>query len=49
MSGIELQRDPTVRGHSTPAIFISAFPDDRIRAQSLIGSLGKPFDEQALL
>jgi CheY-like chemotaxis protein len=53
MSGVELQRVLKARGHSTPVIFISAFPEDRIRAQILeagaICFLSKPFDEQSLI
>ncbi|KLK90487.1 hypothetical protein AA309_25750 [Microvirga vignae] len=53
MSGIELQRLLIAQGQRTPIIFITAFPDERIRAQ-LLGAgatcfLSKPFDEQILL
>jgi CheY-like chemotaxis protein len=53
MSGIELQRVLTAWGHSTPTIFITAFPENRIRVQLLeagaVCFLSKPFDEQSLI
>jgi FixJ family two-component response regulator len=33
MSGIELQRHLIARGHRTPIIFITAFPDESIRRE----------------
>ena len=35
MSGIELQNRLTALGHCMPTIVITAFPDERIRAQAL--------------
>jgi FixJ family two-component response regulator len=53
MGGIELQRQLISQGLSTPIIFITAFPDEGIRAQVLeagaVCFLSKPFDEQILL
>ena len=53
MSGIELQTHLLDRGHEVPFIFITALPDERIRAQALkagaIGFLTKPFDEGTFL
>jgi FixJ family two-component response regulator len=53
MTGVELQRVLAARGYSTPVIFITAFPDDGIRARLLqagaVCFLSKPFDEQSLL
>jgi len=53
MSGIELQRVLISRGLSTPIIFVTAFPDERIRTRALeagaICFMSKPFDEQILL
>ena len=53
MSGIELQELLVAEGRRTPVIIITAFPEDRIRTQSLklgaIGFLGKPFDGKALV
>jgi FixJ family two-component response regulator len=53
MGGVELQRVLISRGLSTPIIFITAFPEERIRARVLeagaICFLSKPFDERVLL
>jgi FixJ family two-component response regulator len=53
MSGVKLQEHLTANGHATPMIFITAFPEDRIREQAMnggaIGFLTKPFDESRLL
>jgi FixJ family two-component response regulator len=53
MTGIKLQEHLIAHGHTTPMIFITAFPEDRIREQvtkaGAIGFLSKPFDELRLL
>lgn len=53
MSGIELQEYLIANGHNTPMIFITAFPEDRIRERAMragaIDFLSKPFDEPRLL
>jgi FixJ family two-component response regulator len=53
MTGIKLQEHLISHGHTTPIIFITAFPEDRIRDQAMkagaIGFLTKPFDESRLL
>jgi FixJ family two-component response regulator len=53
MSGIELQRHLISQGVRTSIIFITAFPEDRIRTKLLkagaVCFLSKPFDEQILL
>jgi FixJ family two-component response regulator len=53
MSGIKLQEHLITHGHTTPMIFITAFPEARMRQQTLnagaIGFLSKPFDESRLL
>jgi FixJ family two-component response regulator len=53
MSGIQLHDALCARGHHIPIIFITAFPDERARAQALvrgaIGFLHKPFKGEALL
>ena len=53
MSGIELQAHLLAKGHRVPFIFITAFPDQRIRARALgagaICYLVKPFDEHSLI
>ena len=53
MSGIKLQEYLIANGHTTPMIFITAFPEERIRDQAMkagaIAFLTKPFDESRLL
>jgi FixJ family two-component response regulator len=53
MSGVELQELLRVRGYSTPIIFITAHPEERIRTRVLsagaVGFLAKPFREEALI
>jgi FixJ family two-component response regulator len=52
MSGIQLQDTLRARGHDIPIIFITAFPDEKIRAQALaqgaVCFLEKPFEGEAL-
>ena len=52
ISGIQLQDTLRERGHDIPIIFITAFPDEKIRAQALtqgaVCFLDKPFDGEAL-
>lgn len=53
IGGIDLQRMLLAQGVHTPIIFITAFPEDRIRRQALkagaVCFLRKPFDEKTLL
>ena len=53
MSGIELQSLLTARGQLLPFIFITAFPEETIRARAVkagaIGFLSKPFDGPTLI
>jgi FixJ family two-component response regulator len=53
MNGVELQKLLLARGDSTPMIFITAFPDERIQARVLaagaIAFLSKPFDGPRLI
>jgi FixJ family two-component response regulator len=53
LSGIELQQKLTQNGHTIPAIFITAFPRERIRAQATasgaICCLLKPYSDNELL
>jgi FixJ family two-component response regulator len=53
VSGVELQRRLLADGHRVPIIFITAFPDERIRARVLgagaIGFLSKPYHEESLI
>jgi FixJ family two-component response regulator len=53
MSGVELQDRLITDGHRVPVIFITAFPDERIRRRVIqagaIGFLDKPFSEDHLI
>jgi FixJ family two-component response regulator len=53
LSGVELQSLLIARGNHTPIIFMTAFPEERIRRRALeagaIGFLSKPFDEERLI
>ncbi len=53
LSGVELQSMLNARGARMPIIFITAFPEDRIRRCVLeagaIGFLSKPFEEAVLI
>jgi FixJ family two-component response regulator len=53
MSGDELQETLIAQGNSTPMIFITAFPEDRIRERVMssgaIEFLSKPFEGARLL
>jgi len=52
-NGVELQSELIARGNLMPMIFISAFPDENIRARVLeagaIGFLSKPFSDAHLI
>ena len=53
MSGIELQNLLKTQGYRLPIIFITAFPEESVRAQALEAGaacfLSKPFDTQILI
>jgi FixJ family two-component response regulator len=53
MSGLDLQSELEARGLRMPTIFITAFPEDRIRrraeAAGAVGFFGKPVDSEALI
>ncbi|UGY29057.1 MULTISPECIES: response regulator transcription factor [Bradyrhizobium] len=53
MSGLDLLAEMRARGHGVPFIFITAFPNDRVRASALdagaIGFLAKPFAGHTLI
>jgi FixJ family two-component response regulator len=53
MSGVKLQEHLIAHGHTMRMIFITAFPEERIREQAMkagaIAFLIKPFDESRLL
>jgi FixJ family two-component response regulator len=53
MSGLDLQCCLRDAGNTVPTVFITAFPEDHLRARAeaggAIGFLAKPFDGQALV
>jgi FixJ family two-component response regulator len=53
LNGLELQERLLETGRSVPVIFITAFPEEKIRSRALAagacGFLKKPFDEQSLI
>jgi len=53
ISGVELQSRLILDGHRMPIVFVSAFPDEAIRARVLregaICYLSKPLQEQSLI
>jgi FixJ family two-component response regulator len=53
MSGLDLQRMLKTRGMSIPLIFITAYPDDKLRKQALdegaVCFLNKPFQGTAII
>jgi FixJ family two-component response regulator len=53
MSGVELQAHLLTQGDQVPFIFVTAFPDEGVRAQALragaICYLTKPFDGDSLI
>ena len=53
LNGLELQEALQSRGHSTPVILITAYPNERHRARALnngaVCFLHKPFDDRSLM
>jgi len=53
MNGADLQDRLIAEGHRTPIIFVTAFPDEAIRARVLkagaCGFLTKPFSDESLI
>jgi FixJ family two-component response regulator len=53
MSGVEMQNRLIADGHRTPIIFVTAFPEEKIRERVLqagaVGFLSKPFNENCLI
>jgi FixJ family two-component response regulator len=53
MSGVDLQERLIADGHRTPIIFMTAYPEERVRARALgagaVGFLSKPFDDERLI
>jgi FixJ family two-component response regulator len=53
LNGLELQETLRSRGHRTPVIMITAFPNETYRKRALdggaVGFLSKPFDDASLI
>lgn len=53
MTGFDLQKELTVRGHKIPIVFITAQKEETVRRKALeggaVGFLLKPFSDTALL
>jgi FixJ family two-component response regulator len=53
MNGIELQEKLIAQGYRLPIIFVTAFPEMKVRAQAVaagaIGFLAKPFSDEELI
>ena len=53
LNGLRLQTELKSRGHRTPVIVITGYPDEKRRTDALdagaIGFLSKPFDVEALI
>src|SRR5262249_15717252 len=53
LNGIELQQSILAQGRHIPMIFVTAFPEERMRARAIeagaLGFLGKPFDSSTLV
>jgi len=53
LSGVELQKSLLAQGRRIPIIFMTAFPEERMRARAIeagaLGFLSKPFDSQTLI
>jgi FixJ family two-component response regulator len=53
LSGIELQKSLLAQDRHIPIIFMTAFPEERIRTHAMeagaLGFLNKPFESQTLI
>jgi len=53
LNGLELQEALKSRGHQTPVIVITGYPNEKHRSLALangaVGFLSKPFDEESLI
>jgi FixJ family two-component response regulator len=53
LNGLELQEHLTAAGHRIPTIFVTAFPDDRLRDRAMrsgaVSFMSKPFSEANLI
>jgi FixJ family two-component response regulator len=53
LNGVELQKLLVAQGRRIPIIFVTAFPEERLRAHAMeagaLGFLSKPFESEALI
>jgi FixJ family two-component response regulator len=53
LNGVDLQKSLLAQGRRIPIIFVTAFPEERMRARAIeagaLGFLGKPFDSSKLV
>ena len=53
LDGVELQKSLLAQGRRIPIIFVTAFPEERLRARAIaagaLGFLGKPFESETLI
>lgn len=53
LNGVELQKSLLAQGRSIPIIFVTAFPEERLRARAIaagaLGFLSKPFESETLI
>ena len=53
LDGLELQSRLVAQGRHTPVIFVTAFPEERLRKRAInagaVGFLSKPFTEDTLI
>ena len=53
LNGVELQQSLLAQGRHIPIIFVTAFPEERMRARAMkagaLGFLSKPFESSALV
>src|SRR5215813_4512365 len=53
LSGVELQKSLLAQGRRIPIIFVTAFPEERLRARAMaagaVGFLSKPFESETLI
>jgi len=53
LDGVDLQKSLLAQGRRIPIIFVTAFPEERLRARAIeagaLGFLSKPFESETLI